>query len=189
MSVLQFISSITDSIAWPLAIVILLLVYKKYIIKLIPAISSLKYKDLELQFSEKVKETVNISKEDIKEIPVAHDDVNISRENRLFGLLEISPRAAILESWLLVETAASKALQKKDSEISKKTSMLAPARLGKYLQEYKVLTELQFTIYDNLREMRNNAIHIADETLFNKNDVTEYIQLALMLANQIEEAK
>ena len=187
MSILQFISSIVDSIAWPLAIVILLLFFKKYIIQLIPFVTSLKYKDLEVQFSEKVKQLVNISQDNIKKLTDMHDDLNISRENKLYGLLDISPRAAIIESWLLVETAASKALQKKDPEICKKTTMIAPARLGKYLQEYKLLTDIQFTIYDNLREMRNNAVHIGD-TQFNKNDVTEYIQLSIMLANQIENA-
>lgn len=188
MSVLQFISSIIESIAWPAAIVILLLAFKKYIVQLFPSISSLKYKDLEVQFSEKVKELVNISKDDIQKLPDTCDDFNISRENQLFGLLEISPRAAIIESWLLVETAASKALQKKNPDMSKKTSMIAPARLGKYLQDYKLLTDIQFTIYDNLREMRNSAVHIGDAQ-FNKNDVTKYINLAIMLANQIENAK
>jgi len=70
--------------------------------------------------------------------------------------------------------------------MTKKTSMIAPARLGKYLQEYKILTDPQFTIYDNLREIRNNAVHIADDSQFNQKDVTKYVQLAIMLANQIE---
>ena len=185
MSDFEFVSSLVNSLAWPVSILIILISFKKYIIKIIPSIEKLKYKDFEVEFSKKMKELVDKSKKDIERLSFAEDAANESSENELFGLVDISPRSAILESWLLVETAASKALQKKDPEMIKKTYMVAPLRLGEYLKHNQLINESQLEVYNKLREIRNKAVHIS-EARFDIGEVIEYIKLSIMLANQIE---
>lgn len=185
MSDFEFVSSLVNSLAWPVSILIILISFKKYIIKIIPSIEKLKYKDFEVEFSKKMKELVDKSKKDIERLSFSEDAANESSENELFGLVDISPRSAILESWLLVETAASKALQKKDPEMIKKTYMVAPLRLGEYLKHNQLINESQLEVYNKLREIRNKAVHIS-EARFDIGEVIEYIKLSIMLANQIE---
>ncbi len=185
MSILEFISSLINSLAWPISIIIILIFFRKYIIKIIPSIEKFKYKDFEVEFAKTIKELMDNSKADIESIPQKDNEKLITREDKLFGLLEISPRSAIIESWLLVETAASNALQKKDPEMVKKTYMVAPLRLGQYLNRFQIINGNQLNTYNKLREIRNKAVHIGDAQ-FNLSEVSEYIKLSVMLANQIE---
>ncbi len=185
MTVFEFISSLVNSLAWPISLVIILIIFRKYIIKIIPSIEKLKYKDFEVEFSKTMKELMDKSKEDIEKQSIKENKLKISAENKLFGLVDISPRSAILESWLLVETAASKALQRKDPEMIKKTYMIAPLRLGEYLNRNQLINANQLEIFNKLREIRNKAVHVS-EAQFNVNEVTEYIKLSLLLTNQIE---
>lgn len=185
MSILEFISSVINSLAWPIAIIIILVFFRKYIIKIIPSIEKFKYKDFEVEFTKTMKELMDNSRADIESLPSKENEKSIISEDKLFGLLEISPRSAIIESWLLVETAASNALQKKDPEMTKKTYMVAPLRLGQYLNKYQIINGNQLNTYNKLREIRNKAVHIGDAQ-FNLSEVSEYIKLSVMLANQIE---
>lgn len=56
MDVLTFISELIKSLAWPVAIIILVILLRKPIVELIPLLRRLKYKDLELEFSQEVTE-------------------------------------------------------------------------------------------------------------------------------------
>ncbi len=53
------------------------------------------------------------------------------------------------------------------------------------LNRYQIINGIQLAIFNKLRGLRNNAVHIS-ETKFDLNEVTEYIKLSLMLAEQIQ---
>ncbi len=54
MDTLEFIASIIDSLAWPLAIVVLIFILRMPLGKLIPFLERLKFKGLELDFTKRV---------------------------------------------------------------------------------------------------------------------------------------
>jgi hypothetical protein len=54
MDALTFISEIVKALAWPTAIVVLVSLLKKPIVELVPLMKKLKYKELELEFSQEV---------------------------------------------------------------------------------------------------------------------------------------
>jgi hypothetical protein len=101
MDTLTFISNVIDAVAWPAAIVILFLALRRPFSNLIPLVTSLKYKDLELQFGSKLRHI-----EEAK-LPEGREAATPPAESeRMRRLAEISPRAAVLESWINIELAA-----------------------------------------------------------------------------------
>lgn len=183
MDWLQFISSIVGSLAWPITLVIAFFIIKNHLSTLFPFVERLKYKDFELEFRKSVQELTEKSRDALPRPNV--DEQAAAPRDRLYTLAEISPRSAILEAWLEVETAAADALQTRDPQVASKTRMAAPLRLGELLNRYQVINGQQLEIFHRLRDLRNKAVHIGDAT-FQSSEVTEYIDLASSLASQIK---
>jgi hypothetical protein len=62
---------------------------------------------------------------------------------RLYNLAELSPRSAILELWLLVESAAYEALERNDIKIVE--CQISPAKIGKTPS------------FDGVKSLKNNC--------------------------------
>ena len=56
MDILTFISNLIDAAVWPAAVIFLVFLLRSPLGRLLPLVSSLKYKDLELQFGNRLKE-------------------------------------------------------------------------------------------------------------------------------------
>jgi len=177
----QFIAAIVSSLAWPATLVVAFVLLKNQLPALFPFIERLKYKGLEVEFRKSVQELTEKSR---GALPAPELDELAQPRNRLYTLAELSPRSAILEAWLQVETAAADALQSHDPSLESKVRMVAPLRIGELLNRRQIINAQQLEIFHRLRGLRNQAVHIADAT-FQLNEVSEYIDLALSLASQI----
>lgn len=185
MDWLQFIAAVIGSLAWPLTLAAAFFILKSYLPSVFPFIERLKYKDFEVEFRKSVHELAAKSKVALPE-PIPEEPA--APKNHLYSLAEISPRSAILEAWLEVETAAAKTLQAKDPSLSSKVRMAAPLRIGELLTRKEVLNDQQLEIFHRLRDLRNKAVHIGDTT-FQLTEVLEYIDLASSLAAQIRKGR
>src|SRR5439155_13373051 len=103
---------------------------------LFPFIERLKYKGLEVEFRKSLQELADKSP---VALPAPVGDELANERNRLFTLAELSPRSAILEAWLHVETAAAEALQSKDPSLASQVRMAAPLRIGELLNRRQIL--------------------------------------------------
>ena len=103
MSVLEFIVALIDSLAWPLAVVVLFVLFRGQIVALLSLLRRIKYGDLDVYFSEQLEEVES----QVQSIPTGNHVPAV--DDRIREIASISPRVAIIESWLTVE-AAVKAL-------------------------------------------------------------------------------
>src|SRR5271157_6230693 len=110
MDWLNFLTNIVASLAWPCTIIIIIFLMRKPIRDLLPLLQRLKYKEFELEFGKRVEEV----KEEIETaLPGEAQRILPSQEvEPLVKLAEISPSAAVLESWRSVEHAAIEAAQR-----------------------------------------------------------------------------
>jgi len=178
----QFIAAMVGSLAWPATLLVSFFIIKNYLPAIFPFVERFKYKDLEVEFRKSVQELSEKSRTALP--PPELDEHASAPRNRLYALADISPRSAILEAWLEVEGAAADKLQTMDPSLAPKVKMAAPLRLGELLNRRQIINGQQLEIFHRLRELRNKAVHIADAT-FRSNEVTEYIELAASLADQI----
>lgn len=111
MDLLTFIATIVGSLVWPTSLLIVILVLRKPLAELLPDVSKLKYKDLEVDFGkklERIEAAMDMIKDETKlkrDLPpdVQQEPLPKTRRELLDMLVDLSPNAAILESWRNVE--------------------------------------------------------------------------------------
>lgn len=185
MDILTFISELIKAVAWPVTAVALVVLLRKPIVELVPLLRRLKYKELELEFTQEISElkaeVAVIAQEKGEEAPSVS-----STPSNLLNLVAFSTRAAIMEAWLEVESAAVSAASSFWGQSPSDTLRNTP-KLGEYLLQCKIIDEKQLAVFNRLRQLRNKAAH-AQELNLSENDARSYVQLASDLAKHIKKA-
>lgn len=183
MDVLTFISKIVESLAWPTIVAGVLVYFRKDFPSIGRSLKKLKVKDLEVEFGNAVRElaveTERAVSQSIDERIAAGSDEDSAIAKRLFSIADVSPRAAILEAWLVVEAAAASALTKAGSPAIRPEA--GPLKIQVGLRQGGILTPPQEVAFDHLRRIRNQALHLSDVDL-SPAAVGSYIRSALAIA-------
>lgn len=179
---LTFWSEVIKALAWPAVATLLIVKLRKPLLDLVPFLRKLKYKEFELEFAKEVAELKADSAERpaIDALPPESTPI---RESWLQEMATFSPRAAVIEAWLEVETAAVEAASSFWTQPSTASIKNFP-RLGEYLLQCNVIDHKQLNTFRKLRELRNKAAHLENLELSEK-DVRSYINLATGLAAEI----
>lgn len=184
---LDFISSISSSLAWPLAIIIVCCIFKKYIVNLLPSLKNIKYGDFSLEFNHSVeylqKELDKVVPEPEKLDKVAPKpeksdkvvpkqekpkDVFLKNENlKINGSLE--PDLIVIYAWREVET-----------KLKEKYLTLFPDNAKHTNSTHKILLEL---INNNI--IQENILNLFLETMELRNKVIHTKNNDLTLVNAI----
>jgi hypothetical protein len=182
MNWLDLIASVVSSLAWPVVVVVTLLVLKEPIERAIPRLHKLKYKELEAEFD---RELVRIEKE-AKEAGfenIQDDEVIEDFQENLKQISRISPNAAIVEAFREIERSAKKLLEVKG--VTPDYKVAAPYRLiERVLEKTKTLGTRELKIFRDLRQLRNKITH--SEFTATEGQAIEYIELAAQLIAKME---
>jgi len=131
------------------------------IIKLIPKLRQLKYKDLSLNFDieiQELKEQVDKTELPSIETISVHTKLEPSK-NLLFKLCETYPRAAIFESWVLLEAKIGNALQNSNliTNGEKLSSSYSTIKGSEVLFAKNYPSQLNS--FNSLKQLRNKVAH------------------------------
>jgi len=178
MDIYTFITKLVESLAWPISVIAILILLRNPIYQLIPLIRKFRYKEFEFEFSEKLNEIKQESKE------MAIENFEESKNERLekyLSLLEISPKSAIVEAWsnlekALIECGIRNGLVK---EMNSSKSITGRAIL---LQEKGIISENQLKMFSSLQTLRSRAIHNEETFEVSTQNAKEYVGTALLLA-------
>lgn len=178
MDWLTFVTELIKALAWPITILIIIIVLRKPLANLIPTLQRLRYRDLEIEFGRSVQELASEAKKELPAAGVA--EAGRPAVDRLVELAQLSPRAVVLESWLEVEEAAVEAAQRRGLNLPYR-DLRSPILLGQALEQSGILDESKAQIFHRLRILRNAAAH-ASEFAFAPDSAVEYADLAMRLA-------
>ena len=186
MNWLQFFASVIESIAWPVSLLVALWLLRNQLLPLIPNIGRLKYKNFEVEFREQIKELSSETKPKLtdEETPPSSD---LEAANILYSLAEVSPRGAILEAWLRLESHAIMSLLARNKISKDEPPKVSPLQLAKLISTTNALKKDDLEIFHKLRELRNKAVHLT-ETSISQDDVAEYIDWMLYLNRQFRKS-
>lgn len=183
MDILTFITKLIDSLAWPVAAIVLIILLRKEIGSIIPFIKKLKVGPVEAEFDREVKE---LTKETENEIPAVKTFLPTDRQGKLLQLSQINPRSAIIEAWQGIEFAATKALPDKALDFAIKER--SPNATIRALTKFDVLNKFEISLLYDLRALRNQAVH--DEQFDPSHEaVSNFIQLAAYLQSKLEQQR
>jgi len=163
MDALQFSSSVIRSLAWPAVVLTVLIMLKGEIVALIARIKKLKLKDAELEFEQQIRE-IEIQVAPIAKRVPAPDTAGserIAQLDRLYEMADISPRAAVVEGWLQVESALA-AVASKVEGLEKNRRSIPSSSLLNILKDRGLIEPPILVGLEQMRRLRNRAIHATD---------------------------
>jgi hypothetical protein len=174
MDILTFLSNIINSLAWPLTLVIAILLLRKPLRELFPFIQKLKYKEIEIEFGRQVKE---VRKELAEKLAPMEGklELTITEDKEVVRLAEISPRYAVMEAWRRVELAALDAARKLGGDAFRNKTFTFKA-IG-FLERQEKLDRSIISTLRDLRGLRNQAAH-APEFALTKESAIDYSMAA-----------
>ena len=126
-------------------------------------ITKVKYKDLEMVFSQAAKE-LRVEAEKATERSEEKQPIIDKQAADLDQLAEVAPRAAVIEAWRRVESAASECIQRFDNK-RKGVHLRSAAPVFPSLLRERIINESQMEIVKELKKLRNVAVH-SDEFSF-----------------------
>ncbi len=178
------------ALAWPVTVLSIIYLLRTSLRELLSSIyeGKLRYKDLEVVINRKLVEARSALGD--KATP-ATEEKNIALGDPSAKLLELaqqSPRAAVLESWLLVESAIlsiAARLQQTDSKPSKRSPYQL---LHAVLQSSEVVPASVSTAISKLRDIRNQTVHASDYQP-TVDDAEEYVLLSSAVVADLENIK
>jgi hypothetical protein len=153
MDTLTFIAKFVESAAWPLVVLVIFLVLRKEIVRSIPRLQRLKFKDAELEFQQKAQEIESALPKTFEGAATATEV-----EEKLKFLAQMSPRLAIIEAWSQIEFALGQ-YASAQRLVTPEENVRANVAYHEVAKQVLGADEELFKRYHDLRQLRNKAVH------------------------------
>jgi hypothetical protein len=155
MGLLDFIASLVGSLAWPVAAIIIALLFRRQLTGLLNKIRRLTWGDTAVDFADKLDKLENVSREAATEQPDAPVQHTLP-DDRFQRLLEISPSAAILDAWGPVEQSLRHISKGRNYDPA---TLKSPFKTMKQLEADKLVSPTIYKMLRDLQNLRNAAAH------------------------------
>jgi hypothetical protein len=180
-SLLNFISQIVSSLAWPVSLLTCVILLKQHLRSLIPLVRTVKYSDVEIRFGQEVAELKKAT--DLADLPKDKAGAAQSQWETLSRLADIRPRTAIRGAWSQVETSIRQLAKEKGTEIADAAEGM-PMVIGAILLNQSAISSAQYELMQKLRVLYHE-VERADPDSIGADAAAEYVGLALRLAASI----
>lgn len=176
---LDWVAEMAGALAWPLAALVIALVFRRPLLALLARLDELSWGDKAARFAHKL-DRLESESPPAAALPDGGDDapeVALTGDHgRFLKLLDLSPNAAVLDSWSRVEEAlqglaGAHALASADA-----------AEAGRALQRRGVLPARTVGMIGEMRALRNAAAHNQDISV---SDALRFRNLAKGVLNEI----
>ena len=184
MDWLTFISKLVEALAWPAIVVWLLWYLKEHLPTLASSIRKLKVSGVEMEFERKAEQLAAETQLALPEAKTTDSsDFEEPEVKRLRTVAQVSPRGAIMEAWTRIETLATEVIVKAGFDVPRRGGT---HELMDRLLQLDVLTAPQVIAFQDLRRLRNMAVHANDEAV-TPDAVDNYIRSAVAMAGYLED--
>ncbi len=174
-------ADLVSALAWPLAFVWFVQKYGNDVKELILRLSKVKLGNAEAEFTLGLKAAEELANdtslvEASKELPDRENEFS-RRMEQLERIADVSPRAAIMESWLLIEEAAGKAGFVQGTSVLRTNPLL----FIEWLVNQGKIDKSTAILVGRMRKLRNEASHLKDFEL-TKNEAERYLKIAVQIS-------
>jgi hypothetical protein len=166
-------------VAWPATVIWLGHMFRFEFRLLIGRVTLIKHGATEFGFKEGLKEAESLTLQ--SPIPLVQSKRDIENEEMLLRIAEVSPRAAVVEAWTLIENAAVKKGLAKGTNIQR----VYTKHVIEHLQDSGKFSPENLSLIEKLRQMRNSATHMPDFAI-NQDEAKRYLKLAVKAAEAIK---
>ncbi len=186
MDWLTFIAELVKALAWPSAAILAVFLLRQPLLKTLRELKRLKWKDVEVEF-DKAVEQVKIEAQKTLPAPSApfRKPELQDMETRLLSLVEISPKAAVLDAWVQVEKEISLLLKRRSIPIDM-TPRINLLQMADLVRRHELLDDHGFWLFNSLRQLRNRAAHEHEEEI-TEDGALSFISMASDLIRKLKE--
>jgi hypothetical protein len=181
MSVYNFITQLVASLAWPVTVLICVVLLKPLFATLVPLIRTLKYSDVEIQFGREVAE-LKIAAASLQPVNIEATQQPIWED--LVRLASVRPRTAILKAWQQVEATLVRVAKNRHLEVAAAVWQM-PMVLGALMFNKGEISPPQYEMLSRLRHLVSDAQHAPVDSV-NPDDAVEFVGLALRMAASVD---
>lgn len=178
----SFIAEIVKAVAWPVACVTIVLIFRAPLLRLLPTLARIKFRDFELEFNKELEASRRLA-EKARLPPVPEPIIveefrfnELAPPGSLARLAETSPKTAITEAWRFLEQAIHERVRASGLKPDRN-----PMQLIEQLRTLNVLEAEGLQLLRNLRDLRNRAAHVGD-LLVTSEQAVDFVQLASRLS-------
>lgn len=177
MNTNELISSLVNSLAWPVAIVVIIFLLKSPIQRLILNLSRFKFNELEMDFAAALEE--------VKEIMPVKTDVQIEKDPNIIEMAKLNPSSAILISFNKIEHELAEVIKRLaispdypgDNSVHKNIKLIS---------SYTDINEDTLEILNDLRHLRNIAAHSNPNNNITYTDAIKFYNLSESLIVELK---
>lgn len=179
MDTYELISSLVDSLAWPLVILLIIIILKTPLNKLFSNLSMLRYNELEMEFSkslETVEENLNDN--------VSLTSEKIVKDPEMQKIINLKPEAAILISFKNIEDELFNTFVRLGLEVERNS--INPSKY--YIDTLAKLGYLDVDTSYSLKELKNLRNLAAHSSVSITTDAADnYYELSLKVINKLKQ--
>ena len=157
---LRFISDVLSHLAWPIAVLILGVLFRRHLGDLLSSIAKLRFRDLEMDFIRLAESAEELPEEEPSVQPLSELDLTLynSFQEQVTSVAAHSPSAAILLAWTGVETAMTSAVSRL-SISPDPPSMRSSGHMLESLRRFAGLPSEVSQMIHEMRILRNRVAH------------------------------
>ncbi|PKJ57768.1 hypothetical protein EH11_01743 [Bacillus subtilis] len=191
MNWLEFWASIVKTIAWPIIVLVAILIFRKPIETLIAQLKlkRLKYKDFDAAFEDDLKNAESkVNTSDIAKDTESSGNNHDIEERFFTQITEEAPYLGVFMSWHELEIELVKAMRRLGNPVQERPmNFLNRSKLHfDYLLENGYITQNYFDLFLDLRRMRNKAVH-HPESVITYEDSIRYRKITKKVIRQLED--
>lgn len=184
---MELILKALEIVAWPLVVIIIIILFRKPLICLMSSLNHFKFKEFEVDFRRELTEIeskIQILK--MKETTTVSSDKTEQKElDNLHLIAGISPHAAIADVWRMVEKETFEAAKRLSISVS---GDIAGEKTIQALILSKALSPEMANLYIRIRKLRNKVAH-ATEFEIDSDEAIRYIELAFHIIQNLKAVK
>jgi hypothetical protein len=189
MNWLQFIESLVRSLAWPVTVFALVFLLRTPLRQVLLTLTSLRYKDLELDFGRELKQleekarSIDITPAQPKSLFANKDSSQLI--NDAAKLTQEFPQAAVAIGWQAIEDELASAIMRLAISPDPPSHGSA-AKNVQLLREHGVIDEATVELLNRMRKLRNMAVHHTNNgATVTSSDAAEFLALAGGVAERL----
>lgn len=176
---MELIAQLVSALAWPLTVIIIVLIFRREFRAAAGRLRTLAYKDFKAEFERDLMklegEVRQLPEKPIQSLP-EHTDTKPRQTDEavLLRLTEISPRAAIMEAWRNIEVTTKQVADVHGISVG---GNIAGARAINDLVKKGLLPGSVLPIYERMRRLRARAAHAKDFAI-EQDEAERYVEMA-----------
>jgi hypothetical protein len=162
MTQLEFIAAIVKALAWPTAILAIVIVLKRQISLVMDRLSRFSYKELHIDFARELdhlRATAVAANVPAAPAAVTNDSSVLRALRQAEELAADFPEAAVGSAWAALESALYEALGRVVGNEHMRFDPYAPISIARHLRDIGQLDTKTVDLLTELRNLRNHAVH------------------------------